>query len=112
MKSSISIQALLLTVLMIIPGKTKAKDLNSDITLTRSEQYDKAAEMFQDLIKKEPANSKNYFYLGENILAEYFSDTISNSLKVSAKEAQDIYQKGVESNANDPLNYIGLAKVA
>jgi tetratricopeptide (TPR) repeat protein len=90
----------------------QAQDLNSAISLTKSEQYDKAAEMLQNLIKKEPANSKNYFYLGENIFADYFSDTISNSLTVAAKQAKEVYQKGVEANANDPLNYIGLAKVA
>jgi tetratricopeptide (TPR) repeat protein len=68
--------------------------------------------MFQDLIKKDPANSRNYFYLGENYLADYFADTISNSLTVAAKSSREIYQKGVSANPNDPLNYIGLAKVA
>jgi tetratricopeptide (TPR) repeat protein len=92
--------------------KIQAQDLNSAILLTRSEQYDKAEAMFQDLIKKEPANSKNFFFLGENYLADYFADTISNSLTVAAKSAKDIYQKGVDANPNDPLNYIGLGKVA
>jgi len=92
--------------------KIQAQDLNSATLLTRSEQYDKAEAIFQDLIKKEPANSKNYFFLGENFLADYFADTISNSLNVAAKSAKDVYQKGVNANPNDPLNYVGLAKVA
>lgn len=91
---------------------SQAQDLNSATLLTRSEQYDKAGAMLQDLIKKEPANSKNYFYLGENYLADYYADTISNSLTVAATAAKEVYQKGVSANANDPLNYIGLAKVA
>jgi tetratricopeptide (TPR) repeat protein len=99
----------LLTTLVI---NTQAQDLNSAILLTRSEQYDKAEAMFQDLIKKEPANSKNFFYLGENYLADYFADTISNSLTVAAKSAKEVYQQGVSANPSDPLNYIGLAKVA
>ena len=99
----------LLTVFAI---NIQAQDLNSAITLTRSEQYDKADVMFRQLIQKESANSKNYFFLGENYLADYFADTISNSLPVAAKSAKEIYQKGVEANSNDPLNYIGLAKVA
>ncbi len=103
------ILAALMTTFVI---KTQAQDLNSAISLTRSEQYDKADAMLQDLIKKEPANSKNYFYLGENYLADYFADTISNSLTVAAKSAKEVYQKGVSANANDPLNYVGLAKVA
>lgn len=99
----------LLTTFLI---KTHAQDLNSATLLTRSEQYDKAEAMFQELIKNDPANSKNYFFLGENFLADYFADTISNSLTVAAKSAKEIYQKGVDANTNDPLNYIGLAKVA
>jgi tetratricopeptide (TPR) repeat protein len=90
----------------------KAQDLKTAISLTKSEQYDKALAMYQDLIKKEPANSKNYFFLGENYLLDYFADTISNSLTVAAKSAKEIYEKGVSANASDPLNYVGLAKVA
>jgi tetratricopeptide (TPR) repeat protein len=90
----------------------KAQDLKTAISLTKSEQYDKAQAMYQELIQKEPANSKNYFFLGENYLLDYFADTISNSLTVAAKSAKEIYEKGVSANANDPLNYVGLAKVA
>jgi tetratricopeptide (TPR) repeat protein len=90
----------------------KAQDLASATLLTKSEQYDKAQAIFQQLIQKEPTNSKNYFFLGENYLLDYFADTISNSLTVAAKSAKEVYQKGVNANATDPLNYIGLAKVA
>jgi tetratricopeptide (TPR) repeat protein len=89
-----------------------AQDINTAISLTRSEQYDKAADIFKQLIAKEPGNSKNYFFYGENILQDYFSDTISNSLAVFTKEAKAQYEKGISANPNDPLNYIGLAKVA
>ncbi len=99
----------LLSTFMI---KIQAQDLNSATLLTRSEQYDKADAMFQELIRKEPQNSKYYFFLGENYLADYFADTISNSLTVTAREAREVYQKGVSVNPNDPLNYVGLAKVA
>ncbi|MCJ7449069.1 MAG: carboxypeptidase-like regulatory domain-containing protein [Bacteroidales bacterium] len=88
------------------------QDLASAILLTKSEQYDKAEALLQQLIQKEPANSKNYFYLGENILLDYAADTISNSLAIATKAAKEVYQKGVNANPGDPLNYIGLAKVA
>jgi tetratricopeptide (TPR) repeat protein len=90
----------------------KGQDLNTAITLTRSEQYDKAEEMLKQLIQKEPANSKYYFFYGENILQDYFSDTISNKVATFAGLAKVQYDKGVAANPNDPLNYIGLAKVA
>ena len=97
---------------MVISTGVKAQSLQEAITATKNEQYDKAEAMFKELIQKEPANSRNYFYYGENILSDYFADTISNSLTVAAKDAKEIYQKGVNANANEPLNYIGLAKVA
>ncbi|MCX6333561.1 MAG: tetratricopeptide repeat protein [Bacteroidia bacterium] len=88
------------------------QDIASALLLTKSEQYDKAGAMLNQLIQKEPANSKNYFYLGENMLLDYYSDTISNSLPIATKAAREIFQKGVSANAGDPLNYVGLAKVA
>lgn len=113
MKRSILRPATMLAVMLtIFACNIKAQDLNSATLLTRSEQYDKALAMFEELIKKEPANSQNYFYLGENYIADYYSDTISNSLAVATKAAKEVYQKGVTANPNDPLNYIGLAKVA
>ena len=99
-------------LLTVVALNSKAQDLNSATALTRSEQYDKAEAMFKELISKEPANSKNYFFFGENMLADYFADTISNSLTVATQAAKDMFEKGVNANPNDPLNYIGLAKVA
>lgn len=104
--------ALLAVMMTVFAIGSQAQDLNSATLLTRSEQYDKAEAMLLDLTKKEPTNSKNYFYLGENHLAEYYADTISNSLTIAATAAKEVFQKGVSANANDPLNYIGLAKVA
>ena len=96
----------------VIANSIQAQDLASALLLTKSEQYDKAGTMLQQLIQKEPTNSKNYFFLGENKLLEYFADTISNSLALATKDAKGIFQKGVDANASDPLNYVGLANVA
>jgi tetratricopeptide (TPR) repeat protein len=113
MKRLILRPAILLAILISgFSFNIKAQDLATAISLTRSEQYDKAKDILQQLIQKEPTNSKNYFFMGENYLLDYFADTISNSLAVAATAAKEIYQKGVDANASDPLNYIGLAKVA
>jgi len=115
MKRSILKKGVFLTVAlaaMLVTFKSQAQDLNSALLLTKSEQYEKAGEILQQLIQNEPSNSKYYFYLGENGLLEYFSDTISNSFSLALKTAKENYQKGVEVNPNDPLNYVGLAKVA
>ena len=65
MKRLILRPAILLAVLLTgFSVNIKAQDLKTATLLTRSEQYDKAQAMFQQLIQKEPANSKNYFFLG------------------------------------------------
>jgi tetratricopeptide (TPR) repeat protein len=114
MKISILKKVVLLTgmVTASMALNVRAQDLNSAIQLTKSESYDKAEELYNALIQQEPGNSKNYYYLGENYLLDYFADTISNSLVVATKAAQEAYEKGVSANPSDPLNYIGLAKVA
>lgn len=112
MKSSIIRQVITVIFAGFITVNLNAQDLNSAIQLTRSEQFDKADQAFKTLIQKEPGNSKYYFYHGENFLLEYFNDTISNSLVVATKAAKEEFEKGVNANPNDPLNYIGLAKVA
>ena len=113
MKSLISRPVFTLAVLLTVTVFTAgAQNLNTAIQFTRSEQYDKADELLKQLIQREPTNSKNYFYLGENYLLDYFADTISNSFTVAINNARDMFQKGVDVGPNDPLNYIGLAKIA
>jgi tetratricopeptide (TPR) repeat protein len=113
MKRSILRQVAFLSGFLALSlGYIQAQDLNTATQLTRSEQFEQADAMLNQLIQKEPANGKNYFFLGENFLLDYFTDTISNSLVVYTGKAKDAYQKGISASANDPLNYIGLAKVA
>ncbi len=97
---------------LFITSNIKAQDLQAAIMLTKSEQYDEAEAAFKQLIQKEPAVSKNYFYFGESYLLSYFADTISNSLKISADQAREMYNLGVKTDSVNPLNYIGLAKVS
>ncbi len=89
----------------------KAQTLDDAITAMSNERYDKADEILQDLAKKS-ASSKIYYLLGENTLLNFFADTISNSQKTVMAEAKGQFDKGIALNANDPFNYIGLAKVA
>jgi tetratricopeptide (TPR) repeat protein len=99
-------------VSIFIINDIKSQDLATAITYTKSENYDEAEQIYKQIINNEPNNSKAYFFYGENILLNYFSDTISNSLFTTSKQAREIFNKGVQVNSSDPLNYIGLAKVA
>ena len=89
----------------------KAQTLEEAITATHNEQFDKADQILQNLAKSAPS-SQLYYRLGENTLLNFLSDTISNSLKVVAAEAKQQFEKGIAISPNDPLNYVGLAKVA
>ncbi|MDR2887823.1 MAG: tetratricopeptide repeat protein, partial [Bacteroidales bacterium] len=113
MKRLISKPLLAMAIFLAVSVYTAvAQDLNSAIQFTKSEQFDKSEELLKQLIQKEPSNSRSYFYLGENYLLDYFSDTISNSLTVAVNNAKAAYQKGVDTDPNEPLNYVGLAKAA
>lgn len=89
----------------------KAQTLDDAVRAMNNERYDRADSILQILEKKSPS-SKIYFKLGESALLNYFADTISNSLKVVAAEAKQQFDKGIAINPNDPLNYVGLARVA
>jgi tetratricopeptide (TPR) repeat protein len=106
-------KTLLILALLLICGVAglRAQTLDEAITATNNERYDKANQILQDLDKKSPSSKVSYL-LGENTLLDFFSDTISNSLKVMSEEAKQQFNKGISLNANDPFNYIGLAKVA
>ena len=104
--------SLILTLLVLfnVTG-LRAQTLVEAITATNNEQYDKADQILQNLAKSAPS-SKIYYRLGENTLLNFFSDSISNSLKIIAVEARQQFEKGIALSPNDPLNYVGLAKVA
>ena len=103
----------LIVALLIVFNNTglKAQTLEDAITATNNEQYDKADQILQNLAKSAPT-SQAYYRLGENTMLNFFSDSISNSLKVVAVEAKGQFEKGIALNPNDPLNYVGLAKVS
>ncbi len=111
-KFSIKPVLLIAGLFCVFVSNINAQDLQSAISLIKSEQYDEAEATLNQLIQKEPGVSKNYFYLGENYLLNYFADTISNSLKEATNKAKEIFQKGVNADSLNPLNYIGLSKVS
>ncbi len=98
--------------LLVIGTVASAQDLNSALNMTYQEQFEAADIAFNALIKSEPANGKYYYYSGENQLASYFIDPTNISFEAIAKKANDRYNQGIAASPNEPLNYIGLGKVA
>ena len=98
--------------ILVFGGIASAQDLNSALNLTYQEQFDAADQAFNALSAKEPANGKYFYYNGENQLASYFIDPTNIPFDAIAKKAIERYNKGIAANANEPLNYVGLGKVA
>jgi tetratricopeptide (TPR) repeat protein len=107
------VTGMLAAMAVMLAGSTAfGQDLNSALNLTYQEQFEAADNAFNALIKAEPANGKYYYYSGENQLASYFIDPTNIPFASIAKKASERFNKGITANANDPLNYIGLGKVA
>lgn len=98
--------------LLAIGSVATAQDLNSALNLTYQEQFEAADNAFNTLSKNEPANGKYFYYSGENQLASYFIDPTNIPFEAIAKKAVDRFNKGIAANPNEPLNYVGLGKVA
>lgn len=77
-----------------------AQTLDQAIKLSKNEQFEKADKAFKDLIKSQPTNGDFYFYSGENF---FDWDNIDS--------AKATYQRGINVNATEALNYVGLGKV-
>lgn len=105
------ITGLITGMALIISLTTVAQDLKSAIKLTESEQFVDAQKSFEALIAKEPAAGDNYFYFGECMMKQFFVDSMSVSLKDVTGPALKYFNKGMEAEPGNPLNYIGAAKV-
>lgn len=80
--------------------KSDAQTLNDAIRMTENEQYESAEKVFEKLILAEPTNGNYYYYFGEN----YFKNDLTDKAKA-------IYQKGIDVNPNNAINYVGLGKI-
>jgi len=88
-----------------------AQDLQSAIKLTRSEQFRKAEQTFQILLKRNPVEADIYFYYGENYLQKYFSDTLTYSYAEVFDSASRLFRTGIEKQPENPLNYVGMGEI-
>src|SRR5580692_1979141 len=77
-----------------------SQTLQDAIKLTNNEEFEQADKMFKSLQSAQPSAGNIYFYRGENFYNWEKPDS-----------AQNTYQKGIDANALEPLNYIGLGKV-
>ncbi|MHC1706953.1 MAG: tetratricopeptide repeat protein [Bacteroidales bacterium] len=88
------------------------QDLKSAIRFTENEQFGKAKEIYESLIKKEPNNGDIYYYFGESYLKSYFSDSANVDLREVTDKAKLVFKKGIVVDSLNPMNYVGMGKIA
>lgn len=103
---------ILFLLVCAITAEMKAQDLKSAIRLMRSEQFIAASSAYKALIAQNPADGEIYYYYGENFINEYFSDTTNTSLKEASDSARLVFQMGIQKDAANPLNLVGMGEVA
>lgn len=90
----------------------QAQDLHSAIKLTRSERFSEASAAFKALLLKSPNDGEIYYFFGSNYLQKYFSDTATISFHEMADSATVIFQKGIQADPKNPVNFVGLGEIA
>lgn len=81
-------------------GGAFAQTLQDATKAIERNQFTTATQMLQSIIQKEPANATAYYHLGTIYLY--------NELEDSAKY---FFDKGMQANANEPLNFVGQGRV-
>lgn len=77
-----------------------AQDLEQAKKAIDAEQYDKAKKILKGLVKSNPDNGKNFFYLGDVYLRESEADS-----------ASIVFNKGLATKDKGTLNFIGLGQI-
>ena len=101
----------LLPVFLFPQGETNAQDLQTAISLTRSEQFDEAGALYRTLLQKDPSNGMIYFYEGDNYLQKYYSDPQNSLYRPMVDSADKIFKAGIAKDSLNPLNFVGLGKI-
>ena len=91
----------ILALTFLLGSFAQAQTLEEAIKKTDNERYEAADADFKQLIAKEPANSKLYFYYGENFFQHDDADL---------ELAHGQWQKGLGIDPNCQLNTVGLGK--
>ena len=93
-------RSLIFSILLPFAISANAQTLKDAIRLNENEQQDAAATVYEQLLVKEPANGTLYYYYGENFIdAE------------EPEKAASAFNKGLEKDPANPLNFIGQAEL-
>jgi len=88
-------------VLICFSSLLNSQSLAEAKILTANEQFEAASSMFKSIIEKFPSKGDYWFFYGESLL--------QNDNQDSAKYA---YNEGIKNDPANPLNFVGLGKIA
>lgn len=80
---------------------SQAQNLKDAIKFTEYHQFDEASKLLHQLIAKTPTDAHLYYYMGENMWKSERFDS-----------AAFYYEKGIATDPNIGLNYVGKGKIA
>jgi tetratricopeptide (TPR) repeat protein len=86
---------------LVLVQTSNAQTLKDAIKLTENHQFEAASKMFHELITKTPTDAHLYYYMGENMWKGERFDS-----------AAWYYDKGIATDPNIGLNYVGKGKIA
>lgn len=89
----------ILALSLLIGGVSTAQTLEDAIKKTENERFDLASGLYKSLISKEATNGNNYYYYGESLMKDDKLDS-----------AKIVWEQGLKSDVENPMNYVGLAK--
>lgn len=101
---------LVLSCLLAI-GASGQQSFDDALKLINSEQYEEAEKVFAGLLENDPTNGDLYYYFGEALIRDYFSDTLTNSLEEFVSQAEELFQQGLQQDPSNALNLIGMGAV-
>lgn len=80
---------------------SQAQNVKDAIKFTESHQFEEASKLLHQLIAKTPTDAHLYYYMGENMWKSERFDS-----------AAFYYDKGIATDPNIGLNYVGKGKIA
>ena len=89
-----------ISLLLSGSGILMAQSFNDGLRAIDFEKYEQAREIFQKLVKKEPTNGENYYYLGQAYLN-----------LINPDSAEISYNSGIKIAPSTPSNYAGLGEL-
>jgi pentatricopeptide repeat protein len=97
----LTVTGLIVAVGLVLVQTANAQSLKDAQKYTENHQFEEASKVFHQLIAKTPTDATLYFYMGENMWKSERFDS-----------AAWYYDKGIATDPNIGLNYVGKGKIA